>query len=145
MNKKIDEKQRRGSLQLTKKVNYAIILLTELAFETDAVSLKDIAELKRLSFSFLQRVARDLVRVGYVVATRGKYGGYALNVDKDELTLLDVIECVDGPILMMPCLQVDDSIACKRVVDCTIKSNLNKMNGEIRDYLRMFTIGGLVK
>ena len=145
MNKNADIKQRRGSLQLTKKVNYAVILLTELAFATEAMSIKDIAELKLLSFSFLQRVARDLVRVEYLVATRGKYGGYRLNVDANELTLLDVIECVDGPILMMPCLQVDDRVACTRVIDCNIKANLNKMNGEIRDYLRMFTIADLVK
>ena len=138
-------KSRRSSLQLTKKVNYAIVILTELAFFQGSLSLSDIAERKNLSFSFLQRVARDLVSCNFIKSVRGKFGGYVLNMEPKNITLLSIIECVDGPIYMLPCLKNDSGLACKTVRDCLVKSNFDKVNKEISNYLSIFTLNDLVR
>jgi Rrf2 family protein len=83
---------------LTKRADYAIRTVLALARATDGqrLSVSDVAAEQRVPERFLPHVMRDLVRAGLVDGTVGRNGGYRLAKAPTEISLLDVVEAVDG-------------------------------------------------
>lgn len=122
---------RGGALHLTQKVDYGILLLTSLGKETRKhKSIKKIAEEKNLSFSFLQKIARMLNIANIIKSERGKYGGYKLTKDPKDIPLKQIIEALEGPIAIVPCLK-----STKTCWDCSegceVRAGLQELNNEI--------------
>lgn len=84
-------------LQLTKRTDYAIRACLHLAVEDHCpISGRRIAEQMAIPDQFLPQVMADLGRAGIVAATSGKNGGYCLRRDPAALSLLDVVDAVEG-------------------------------------------------
>lgn len=84
-------------LQLTKRTDYAIRACLHLAAEDSCpISGRRIAEQMSIPDRFLPQVMADLGRAGIVAATSGKHGGYCLRRDPGSLSLLEVVEAVEG-------------------------------------------------
>lgn len=62
------------------------------------LSIQTIAEIEDLPNKFLEGIMADLKRGGFVLSKRGANGGYLLNRPASEITLLDVIRHLDGPV-----------------------------------------------
>lgn len=86
-------------LSLTKRTDYAIRAFLCLARSDGSAPIpsRRIAASMEIPPRFIPHVLRDLVRAGLVEATSGKHGGYRLARGMDGLSLLEVIEAVDGP------------------------------------------------
>jgi len=123
----------RGSLRLTKQVDYALFFLVTLAKNKslEITSIKKIANENNLSFSFLQKVARTLQQGNLIKAGRGKYGGYALLKNPNTITLKEILEILEGPIAITPCFCDIPSI-CSQKDFCKIRNGLKKINEEIK-------------
>jgi Rrf2 family protein len=132
---KCNPKQRSGALHLTQKVDYGLILLTALAKDKNQVSIKKIAEEGSISFLFLQKIAGLLQKAGMIKAERGKFGGYSLNGELKDYHLGQVIEALEGPISIVPCLNKLNKVACKRIAFCAIRPSFAKINKEIQDMI----------
>lgn len=128
-------KIRTGALHLTQKVDYGLFLLATLAkhhgFDTLS-SIASIAKKNHLSFSFLQKVANLLKREGLIASVRGKDGGYRLARRLDSIRLKDIIEALEGPILIARCLD-EGALQCPRADFCTVRAGVEKMNTEIQE------------
>jgi len=85
-------------LDLTRRADYAIRATLALARAPDGErqSVSRIAAAERIPVRFLPQVMRDLVRAGLVEGATGRAGGYWLARRPDEVSLLDVIEAVEG-------------------------------------------------
>ncbi|HEY6056651.1 MAG TPA: Rrf2 family transcriptional regulator, partial [Candidatus Limnocylindrales bacterium] len=85
-------------LQLTRRSDYAIRACLHLASGDGGqpVSSRLIAERMSIPDRFLPHVLADLARAGLVEATNGKRGGYRLRRDPARLSLLELIETVEG-------------------------------------------------
>jgi len=91
-------------LQLTKRTDYAIRACLHLAMEDRCpISGRRIAEQMSIPNRFLPQVMADLGRAGIVGAVSGKNGGYCLRRDPATLSLLDLIEAVEGSGLRHEC------------------------------------------
>jgi len=91
-------------LQLTKRTDYAIRACLHLAMEDRCpISGRLIAERMAIPDRFLPQVMADLGRAGIVGAMSGKNGGYCLRRDPAELSLLDLVEAVEGACLRHEC------------------------------------------
>ena len=91
-------------LQLTKRTDYAIRACLHLAMEDRCpISGRLIAERMAIPDRFLPQVMADLGRAGIVGAMNGKNGGYCLRRDPAELSLLDLVEAVEGAGLRHEC------------------------------------------
>lgn len=112
-----------GLLHFSQKTDYALFLLAELAKgKVDSVqSLRLIADRNFLSFSFLQKVAFELRRAGLLQADRGKNGGYHLARAAEEISLLKILEAVEGPLTVMHCLSDEN---CVRAGSCHVRPGL---------------------
>jgi Rrf2 family protein len=85
-------------LELTKRADYAIRTVLALARTGDGewLSVRRVAEEQRVPERFLPKVMRDLVRAGVVEGAVGRSGGYRLAKPSTEISLLEVVESVEG-------------------------------------------------
>jgi Rrf2 family protein len=80
--------------------------------------LKDICERRDLPREYLVKIFSMLTKAGLVTPVRGKKGGYVLARQSEQISLLDVIEAVEGKIAMNYCQQ--EPPQCDDV-DCPIR------------------------
>lgn len=85
--------------KLSRTVSYAIAATLQLAkLGGDApVPCNQIATKGNMPERFLLQILRSLVTAGILKSTRGVVGGYALNKPADEISLLEIMEAVEGP------------------------------------------------
>lgn len=82
----------------SKGCQYALRALTFVVAETDKTRFqaKDICEKAEIPESFTRKVFQSLVQGGFLDAHRGPGGGYSLKRAPSEITLLEVIQAVEG-------------------------------------------------
>jgi Rrf2 family iron-sulfur cluster assembly transcriptional regulator len=92
-------------LRLTQKSKYAVRALMELALdERDCpLGVAEIARRQRIPERFLEQIFGDLRRAGMLESHRGAHGGFCFSVPPEEITVLDVVEILDGEIRPARC------------------------------------------
>jgi Rrf2 family protein len=84
-------------LQLTKRADYGVRAMLALARAPDErLSAPRIAAAMHIPGHFLPQVMADLARAGLVRSTTGRLGGYRLARAPEGITLLEVIDAVEG-------------------------------------------------
>ncbi|MFN7132197.1 MAG: RrF2 family transcriptional regulator [Myxococcales bacterium] len=108
------------ALQISRKVDYALRAMIFLASipADDVVPFREIARRMHIPQDFLPKILKPLTDKGLVKSTRGAHGGYALGKQAADISFLDVIEAVEGPIVVNLCL--DGSEACQLTPSCTM-------------------------
>lgn len=88
----------------TKRTDYAIRALVHLAqHKGQRVKAADIGEAMKVPTGFLHQVLRELQRAGFVNAQVSRNGGYALNQAAERISILQVIEALEGPVTTGEC------------------------------------------
>ncbi len=82
------------------KVQYGLqaMLVLSLNYGGGQVRIKSIASEQKIPIRFLEQLLLVLKRAGLVNSLRGKHGGYLLGRKPSEISLLDVIEALEGPL-----------------------------------------------
>ena len=87
-------------MEITHKTDYALMMLAEMVKRPgEVISVRSVAEKKGIPYSFARSIQHDLVRAGIVGSVRGSRGGMTLSIDPSKVTLLQVVEAIQGPIL----------------------------------------------
>ena len=108
-------------MQITRQADYAvraIYYLTSLGPDSRAATSK-IAEEQHIPASFLAKIVSQLSVAGLLKTSRGARGGVSLARNPKEITLLDVVEAIDGPIKLNEC--VGDGGLCAFHDDCPMR------------------------
>ena len=86
-------------MKLSRTVSYALQATLQLAQEnkTEPVPCSRLAADGNMPERFLLQILRNLVNHGILRSTRGVDGGYSLDRPPDEISVLDVMEAIDGP------------------------------------------------
>ena len=92
-------------MQITKQADYALRAVIYLARmdNGDKASTRDIAETQKIPPSFLAKIISQLSIAGLIQTSRGAHGGVALARPGSEISILDVVESIDGPMLLNEC------------------------------------------
>jgi len=127
-------------LKLSKKADYGLIAVKHLATrgQDTAQSAGDIAEAYGISAPLLAKVLQKLARGGLVVSQHGSAGGYRLARSPSEITALDVISAIDGPLFITSC--VTHRGECYQSPTCTVREPLRRVNESIIQVLSTVTI-----
>lgn len=108
-------------MQITRQADYAIRAvrhLSNLSINERAATSK-IALEQKIPPSFLAKIISQLSIAGLLHTSRGARGGVRLAKHPKEISLLDVVEAIDGPILLSEC--VANSNLCTFESDCPLK------------------------
>jgi Rrf2 family transcriptional regulator, cysteine metabolism repressor len=84
-------------ISVTSKSRYAVVALAELARSgTDPVPIGQIAERRGMPVQFLEQLFSTLRRAGILASHRGAKGGYTLARPPEDITVLEVVQALDG-------------------------------------------------
>lgn len=107
-------------MQITRQADYAVRAVLHLARNGDQrTATSTIAEEQRIPPSFLAKIVSQLSIAGLLHTSRGARGGVTLARNAKDITLLEVIEAIDGPIQLNEC--VGDSGACAFDDNCPLR------------------------
>jgi Rrf2 family protein len=108
-------------MQITRQADYAVRAVTHLARlgPGTRASTAQIALEQSIPSTFLAKIVSQLSAAGVLRATRGARGGVALARPADEITLLEIVEAIDGPLAVNAC--VLDPGACVLSDDCAVR------------------------
>jgi len=130
-------------LKLTKKADYGLIAVKHLAEfgEQRSCSAKDIAEEYRIPQAALAKILQKLVKNGLLVSQHGMNGGYVLARDARNISALEVIKAIDGPLFITSC--GDEKHGCYQSRKCTVREPLRKVNESIQQVLSRISIADM--
>lgn len=108
-------------MQITRQADYAmraVAYLANLGPDRKAAT-SQIAEEQKIPPSFLAKIVSQLSVAGLLQTSRGARGGVSLARTPDDISFLEVVEAIDGPILLNEC--VTDSRACSFGETCALR------------------------
>ncbi len=134
------------------KAEYGVRLLVELGRRDGAapVALASVAEAETLPLSYLEHLVAKLRDAGLVASTRGAHGGYRLARPASEITMLEVVEALEGPVAPMECFHTDREgrVLCSHEDDadraCATKMLWTRVHGGVTRALAGTTLDELV-
>ena len=126
--------------KLSKKADYGLIATKHLATHRNAhaCSAGEISEEYGISATLMAKVLQRLARRGIVAAKHGSSGGYQLAKDPDQISALDVISAIDGPVLITSCVTSHGN--CDATDRCSVREPLRRVNESILQVLGSVTI-----
>ena len=132
-------------MQLTRAADYACRVMVHLAGlpSGSRASLPALAGAVEVPEQFLSKVLQMLGRSGLIQSQRGASGGFELAADPEAVSLLDIVEAVEGPMQLNICLGPGDG--CVRTSRCAIHSVWVDAQAALVQVLRAATIGKLAR
>lgn len=132
-------------LKLTKKADYGLIALKHLALrpESDSASAKDIADTYGIPLPLLSKILQKLAKNGFLRSEQGTNGGYRLARDPRQISALEVIRSIDGPIILTSCFTEHGE--CHHSTKCNVREPLRRVHEGILRLLSSITISDICK
>jgi FeS assembly SUF system regulator len=122
-------------LRVTKLTDYATVVLTALAARPDAVlSAPELAELAGLEAPTVAKVLKPLAQAGLVEGFRGANGGYRLARAAEAISLVEIVEAMEGPLGMTECSV--HAGQCGIEHSCGVRANWRRINDVVAEALR---------
>lgn len=132
-------------MQITRAAEYAIrgILYLCSKPEGSVCLLNEISERQQIPPSFLSKIFQNLSRAGIVSSSRGTGGGFTLSKDPHEITLLDILEAIEGEISLNVCLT--NGNACENRPTCAVHNVWREAQEHLFDLLRKHNFAELAE
>ena len=109
-------------LKINRQTDYAVRVLLALAKQGEGARLSS-SEIQRemlIPSAFMSRMVAQLARAGLVITFPGREGGVMLPRPAAQITLRDVVEAFEGPILLSECLQAKGEDDCPFRTNCPV-------------------------
>lgn len=134
---------RPAPMQITRAADYAVRVMVHLASLPPGTTLRrpEIAEATEVPESFLSKVLQQLVQAGMISSQRGSGGGFRLVAESRNLSLLDVLEAIEGPTRLNACLEPGAS--CGRKGWCAAHVVWSEAQAALVHVLRSISIARL--
>ena len=132
-------------LRITKQADYGIVLLTFFAREAAGVTLtaSELSKRTRLPAPTVTKVLKLMAREGLLLSHRGVQGGYQLARSPEEITVIDIIGVLDGPVAFTQCAVNADG--CAREPICPVRPNWQRLDQVLRKALRGITLAEMAE
>ncbi|KAF5067215.1 Rrf2 family transcriptional regulator [Proteiniclasticum sp. QWL-01] len=130
-------------MKLSTKGRYGVKAMVDLAIHqgTEPVSIKSISQRQNISEYYLEQLFAPLRRAEIIKSIRGAQGGYELNKPARDITVLDIMNILEGPIEVSDCL---DSDACSNIDCCATRTVWKKLKDSIDSVMGAITLQDIV-
>ena len=132
-------------MELTRKGEYGVGGIIYLAQQEPGhvVLMNEIADAIQAPPNFLAKILQSFTKLGIVKSFRGTGGGFAIGRPASTISLREVVEAVEGPIMPNRCLIADGD--CDRDDCCNVHQIWHKVQSSILDILESVTIEEMAK
>jgi len=132
-------------MQITRAADYAVRVMVHLAAGPPPQKhpLHELANATGVQESFLSKILQRLVHQGLLLSQRGSGGGFVLNRAPDQITLLDVVEAIEGPTQLNQC--VGEAGFCKIKAFCGVSATWERAQASLTHVLGGVTIAQLAE
>jgi len=129
-------------LRMSRITDYGIVLLTHLAAgEPGPHNARELADAAHLPQPVVSKILKALAREGFLASHRGIKGGYSLARPATEVSVVDVIDALEGPIALTQC----GVGACEREASCRVRAPWQRINRVVRSSLADVRLADLVE
>lgn len=131
-------------MRLTAKSEYGVLAMMDLAcrYGEGPVSARDIAQRRAIPARFLEQLFVALRRAGLVNAVRGARGGFALVKSPAEVTVLEIVEALEGPLTASVC-DSDRGVGCGQAGACAAAPVWARATRALREVFETTTLEDL--
>jgi FeS assembly SUF system regulator len=132
-------------VRLGKLTDYGLVLMTLIARGEGFPqrTARDLAVESRLPLSTVSKLLKQLLQRGLLTSHRGIKGGYILAKEPREISVVEIISAIEGPMALTEC-STDVTGLCNLESFCPIKSNQQIINQAVRGVLDKITLSDLV-
>lgn len=131
-------------MRLTAKSEYGLLAMIDLACNHGAgpVSAREVAERRGIPPRFLEQLFVALRRAGLVSAVRGARGGFVLARDPEDVSVLHVVEALEGPLTASVC-DTERGTECGQAGSCAAAPVWGRATKALRDVFATTTLSEL--
>ena len=131
-------------MKISTKGRYGLRILIDLATHDPEKPrmLKDIAQSQQISEKYISRLVIDLRRAKLIRSVRGVNGGFHLAKLPEQITLLEILETMEGPISVVDCVRSPEK--CKRENLCPTRNVWTELNNGIRELTKKITLDDIL-
>lgn len=125
--------------------DYGIVVMAHLAELGGGGShnARELAAETRLSAPVVSKILKALTRAGLLTSQRGSKGGYSLARSPGEITVVEMITALEGPVGITECTLHPG--ACAQESSCQVRDPWQRINGAVRTALNRITLADLAK
>ena len=133
-------------LRINRQTDYAVRVILSLAQRDEATRLSS-AEIQRemlIPKSFMGRIVAQLAQAGLVTTFTGRDGGLQLQRPASQITLKDIVEAFEGPVLLSECMQSKGEDDCPFRGNCPVRSKWGRVQVAMLQEMASVTMASLV-
>ncbi len=133
------------AMQITRAGEYGVMGLIHLARRApgQVAMIEEVSHSEHIPKSFLAKIFQHLVKVGLVRSVRGAGGGFVLARDPTQITVLEIIEAIEGKIVFQRCLQ--DEPECEHFGGCALCGLFEQAQDGMREVFMRTTLKDLIE
>ncbi len=123
-------------MKITREADYAVRVVYTIMRRGGRISAREISEQSGVTQRFALKILHKLTAAGIVCSHKGVNGGFTLARNPAELSLGEIIECIDGSFEISHCLS--EGFDCTRVADkqtCQFRRIFDQASRSLRDQL----------
>src|SRR5688572_12038224 len=118
-------------LRMSKLTDYGTVVLAHMArAPAQRFTAAELAERTGLAAPTVAKLLKALNRAGLLDSTRGAHGGYALARAPEQISAVEIIDAIEGPVALTECATGHST--CTIQADCSVGSNWQHINTGIR-------------
>ncbi len=132
-------------IKLNKMTDYAVVCLGMLSRKSECpMSASELSKKTGLTLYTVQKILKLIVsKSDLITAQRGALGGYNLNKKSSEISVVEIIEALEGPITLTACVDNSENF-CEASNTCFLEGKWNKVNEIIRKTLNDISLDDLL-
>lgn len=132
-------------MKISHKADYALsaVLYMSKQPQEKRNSINAIAESERVPRDFLAKILKELTTAGIIKSFKGVHGGYQLAKSANQISVLDIIEAMDGPLGINLCVRGEHGCSRDKDGHCSMYSFWNKMQNQVRTAFKAETMAKL--
>ncbi len=132
-------------ISISQQTDYAARIILYLAMSEPGarVTTQEIAREKLIPNALIRRIVTRLGSVGLLKTTKGRGGGIALGRPASEISMLDVVEAMEGPMVLNQC--TEDPAFCPFTIHCAIHTAWQETRQMLEERLREYTFDKLAE
>jgi len=122
--------------------DYGVVVMSQLHQQADMMTAPELTQATGLPAPTVSKLLKQLAKAGLLDSHRGVNGGYTLTRALEDVTAMEIIEALDGPVALTACVEGAED-ACNVESLCPMKGGWDKVNAAVRNALCEVTLADL--